>query len=106
VVAVERDAPGGVWRITTQEPTTVLLPLQWWPEWRIEIGGRPIAYSNRWGLVAIEVEAGAVEVRASLTRSRSRTVGMPLSAVGLLALVGLFLGWRGKRRSGNEREVT
>ena len=106
VDAVERDALGGVWRVTTEEPTTVLLPLQWWPEWRIEADGKPIAYSNQWGLVAVEEETGTVEVRASLAPSRSRIAGLVLSAVGCLALVGLFLAWTGGWESIIVRDAT
>ena len=84
----------------------VLLPLQWWPEWRIEADGKPIAYSNQWGLVAVEEETGTVEVRASLAPSRSRIAGLVLSAVGCLALVGLFLAWTGGWESIIVRDAT
>ena len=32
---VERTAKGGLWRVTLNTQGTVLLPLQWWPEWRV-----------------------------------------------------------------------
>jgi hypothetical protein len=98
VEVVERDVHGGVWRVTIDEPALVLLPLQWWPEWRIEADGREIAYDNRRGLVAVEAESESVVIRASLMRSRSRSIGWFLSLGGVVALVTLFVAWgRGQR---------
>jgi hypothetical protein len=93
---IERTARGGEWRVTHNARATVVLPLQWWPEWRITIDGRDASYDNRWGLVAVEVEAGAVNLRAALAPSRSRWVGAALSVAGLVAVTALTL--RGERR--------
>jgi hypothetical protein len=93
---VERNARGGEWRVTHNTQGTVLLPLQWWPEWRVEIDGRDVSYLNRWGLVALETEAGTVEVRASLSPSRSRRAGAVLSVAGFAA--GMVLAMRKGRR--------
>lgn len=95
---VERNVGGGTWRVTSDAPGWVLLPLQWWPEWRIETGGRDLAYTNRWGLVAVGLEAGTVEVQASLAASRSRAAGALLSVAGLAALLILAIRWGHDRR--------
>ncbi len=95
---VERDGGSGTWRVTSDEPGWVLLPLQWWPEWRIEAGGRELAYTNRWGLVAVGLEAGTVEVHASLAASRSRATGALLSVAGFAVLLILAIRWGHDRR--------
>jgi hypothetical protein len=84
---VERDVRGGRWRVTTGSAMEVMLPLQWWPEWRITVDGVQRPFTNTWGLTAIELDAGSFDVRASLERSRSRAVGGLLSLVGLIALL-------------------
>jgi hypothetical protein len=91
VSTVDRHAKGGSWRVAVSSPGCVLLPIQWWPEWRITIDGRESHYSNHSGLVAIDLQAGTFGINASLARSRSRTHGALLSIVGLAA--GLML-WR------------
>jgi hypothetical protein len=93
---VERNARVGQWRVTHNSQGEVLLPLQWWPEWRVEIDGRDASYLNRWGLVALEVGVGTITVRASLSPSRSRQAGALLSVAGLAA--GTVLAMRGERR--------
>ncbi len=93
LTVIERDVGGGTWRVTSDAPGRVLLPLQWWPEWRIEVGGLERPSTNQWGLVAIELEAGTFEVRASLARSRSRMEGLVISVIGLVALLALAIWW-------------
>jgi hypothetical protein len=96
---IDRSARGGEWRVTRNSRGTVLLPLQWWPEWQIGIDGHEVPYRNLWGLVAVEIEAGTVNLRASLAPSRSRWAGAALSLVGFAALAGLALkGGRHRRR--------
>jgi hypothetical protein len=97
LTVVERDVGGGIWRITNGAPGRVLLPLQWWPEWRVEAGGLELPYTNQWGLVAIELEEGTLEVRASLAGSRSRTEGLWISLMGLVALLALAMWWGPER---------
>lgn len=91
---VKRDASGGTFRVTSEAPGRVLLPLQWWPEWRIEVDGSELPYTNQWGLVAIELEAETVKVCAKLAASHSRNIGALLSAVGLVMLLFLLVSWR------------
>jgi len=98
LAVIERDVGGGSWRVTNDAPGWVLLPLQWWPEWRIEAGGRELAHTNRWGLVAIGLEAGTVEVHASLAASQSRATGALLSVAGFSALLILAIRWGHDRR--------
>jgi hypothetical protein len=103
VEVVERDVHGGVWRVTIDEQALVLLPLQWWPEWRIEADAREIVYDNSQGLVAVEAESESVVIRASLMRSRSRSIGWFLSLGGVVALVTLFVAWgRGQHPTDGE----
>jgi hypothetical protein len=96
---VERDVHGGEWHVAIDEPTRVLLPLQWWPEWRIEVDGGDMTFANESGLVGIDVGAENVVVRASLRPSRSRAIGWILSLVGVIALVSLVYAWRNDRSS-------
>jgi hypothetical protein len=91
VRSADREASGGSWRVVTSSPGSVLLPIQWWPEWRIASGGRELAYSNRSGLVAVDLEMGTFDVDASLAPSRSRAVGAMLSIVGLVVLMTLWI---------------
>lgn len=90
VVTVEKDANGGSWRVTMSLPGSALLPIQWWPEWRITRGGRELPYTNRSGLVAVDLEAGTFGIDASLAPSRSRSFGALLSIGGLAALLMLW----------------
>lgn len=90
---LERSAADGSWRVTSDAAGSVLLPLQWWPEWRIQAGGRDLSYTNRSGLVAVSLAAGAVEVHASLKASTSRTAGAVLSSLGLAVLLLLTALW-------------
>jgi hypothetical protein len=89
---VARDALGGSWRVHSDHASVLLLPIQWWPEWRVAIGDRDTAYTNRWGLVAIEIDAGTTSVRATIGPSRSRRIGAVVSALGLSVLLLLVLG--------------
>jgi hypothetical protein len=91
VAAVDRNANGGSWRVAMSTSGSALLPIQWWPEWRITADGRELAFANQWGLVAVDLEEGTSEIHASLARSGSRTVGALLSIVGLAALLLLAL---------------
>jgi hypothetical protein len=95
---VERSASVGEWQVTHNTQGMVLLPLQWWPEWRVEIAGREASYLNRWGLVAVEVGAGTVDIQTSLSPSRSRWAGGLLSVVGLVAMTGGAMRRERRRR--------
>jgi hypothetical protein len=95
---VERSASGGEWRVTHNAWGTVLLPLQWWPEWRVRVDGHEVSYNNLWGLVAVEIEAGTFNLQASLQPSRSRWAGAALSLAGCIALTGLALREERRRR--------
>ena len=92
------------WRLTlsaspsTALAGTVLLPLQWWPEWRISTADHDLPYRNLWGLVAVSLPAGTFEIRASLAPSRSRAVGAVLSWCGLAGLF-LFVALRNRARA-------
>jgi hypothetical protein len=96
IVEEERTVWGGSWRVTAVAPGPVLLPLQWWPEWRITVDEHEAPFVNRSGLVALDCAAGTSTVRASLQRSRSRMMGAVLSLGGLVLLPGLAWreGWR------------
>jgi len=91
VSTIDRHANGGSWLVVVSTTDSVLLPIQWWPEWRITIDGREAAYSNRSGLVAVDLDAGTLQIGASLSRSRSRMLGAVLSIVGLATVLMLWL---------------
>ena len=96
VTEEQRTVWGGTWQITTTERALVLLPLQWWPEWRITVDDREVPFENRSGLVSIMSVDGTATVTASLLPSRSRTIGGVLSLGGLALLLGLT--WCGAKR--------
>jgi hypothetical protein len=96
VVVEERSVSGGAWRITAKQGSRVLLPLQWWPEWTIEVDGEEAPYTNQRGLVAVQCPPGSVVARAQLRPSWSRWVGGVLSLLGCAALG--FLLWFERRR--------
>jgi hypothetical protein len=73
----------------------VLLPLQWWPEWRITVDAVDVAYASQSGLVAVDLDQGTFAIGASLERSHSRWAAAPLSVGGIAALLFL-LRFRGR----------
>jgi hypothetical protein len=89
VETLERSVWGGTWKVISESPSSVMLPLQWWPEWRITAGEREVPYESRNGLVAIRSVDGVVTVKARLLPSYSRRVGATLSLIGLVMLNGL-----------------
>jgi hypothetical protein len=91
VVTVDRHAGEGSWRVVTDRSRPVLLPLQWWPEWRITVDAVDVGYSNQSGLVAVVLDRGVFEINASLDRSASRFIAVPLSVGGIALL--LLLVW-------------
>ncbi len=95
VIPEVRTVWGGTWRVTPAEPAPVLLPLQWWPGWRITVDGREVPFSNHNGLVAVDGVPGTSTMRAILLPTRSRVTGGALSLVGALALGAL--AWFGGR---------
>jgi hypothetical protein len=99
VVVADRDAGGGSWRVVMSSPGTAVLPIQWWPEWKIVSEGRELVYANNWGLVAVDLEGGPHEIDASLKRSGSRTSGALLSITGFAALVARWILVGRDRRS-------
>lgn len=100
VVTVDRDAGGGSWRVVMSSRGTAVLPIQWWPEWKIAAEDRELAYANHRGLVGVELAQGTFEINASLKRSGSRTYGALLSIVGFAALLVLLM------RSGRDDQTT
>jgi hypothetical protein len=85
-----RSVAGGRWQVSAAGPSEVLLPIQWWPEWRVTVDGEARPFSNRSGLVAVACPAGESTVRASLGPSSSRRLGGWLSGVGALLLAALW----------------
>ncbi len=96
VVVRDRTVWGGTWVVTLQSRADVMMPIQWWPEWRMTVDGEVIPFANRHGLVAIECPAGTSEIRAELLRSPSRVPAVWLSLAGVVFLV--FLVRRGGDR--------
>jgi hypothetical protein len=89
VVEEARSVAGGRWRVSAVGPSEVLLPIQWWPEWRVTVDGGARPFATRSGLVAVACPGGVSTVEASLGPSRSRTLGGRLSVFGVL-LVALL----------------
>jgi hypothetical protein len=82
----------GEWKVSTDSPTQVLLPVQWWPEWSVTVDGVEAPFVNRSGLVALECGGGVSIVCATLHASRSQALGLLLSIVGVLVV-----GWLAKK---------
>jgi hypothetical protein len=97
LVEKHRTSREGAWEVTSAAATEVLLPLQWWPEWRLESAGRELAATNSGGLVAVQCPAGAVTIHATLNPSKSRRLGGLVSAVGLLSVATMVAVGRRRR---------
>ena len=97
VIEEQRNVWGGTWQVVTTARAPILLPLQWWPEWRITVDEREVPFENRSGLVSIISVDDTATVTARLLPSYSRKVGAALSLVGVVTLIGL--AWFSERGS-------
>jgi len=98
--AEERVSPEHFrWRIETETAQTVKLPLMAFPAWALTLDGAsiPLTGDPESGLIAVFLPAGAHAIEAEWRRLPIEKSGLAISAVGLLALLGL--GVLGLRRS-------
>lgn len=94
VVSLEGGFPfPRTFEVSAPAGTEVLLPLQWWPELQLQVEGRRVAFANRFGLVAVELERPSERLTFSLLPSGSRRIGAAVSLVGLLLLGMLWVVW-------------
>jgi len=75
-----------------------LLPVQWWPYWKVRVDGIPAAFVNDRGLVSLYLDAGAYNVSLALEPSGARWIGGAITAAG--ALLSVLLWWGSKRFDG------
>lgn len=91
---------GGNVRMET--PGTVRVNLLYFPGWQATLDGAPVAFQPAppYGLIDIAVPAGDHTLEVRMAATPDRMVGMAVSWVTLLALVGLALwGWLQSRKS-------
>ena len=81
----------------------VLLPVQWWPDWRLSTDGQASTFVNRGGLVAVTVPVGPHTLDLELGPARARRMGAAITIAGLLAVVLLWI--RGRRGQGDARSA-
>lgn len=87
---------GGVVEMAT--PGTVQIRVYDFPGWQVRVDGRPVPHrtSPPYGLIEVDVPAGRHRIDLVMGWTPARAVGMALSGITLLGLVGLWL-W-GRRR--------
>jgi hypothetical protein len=81
--------------VVAKAPGRVLLPVQWWPEWKVRVDGRARSFVNREGFVALTMRAGPHAVDLELGPPRARRKGIAVAVAGLLVVALLWL--RGRR---------
>lgn len=89
------------YHVILPRPGSVLLPVQWWPEWRVEVDGRPGSFVNRSGLVALALPDGTHTVELTLGPAETRYKAAGVTIAGLLVVALLCL--RARR---DQRDVT
>jgi len=96
------SSAGGVVRMA--EPGTVRLHVYYFPGWRVEIDGEPVAHrvSDPHGVIEVDVPAGEHRIDARMGATPIRRLGMIVSYAALLSLAGLWLfeRWQVRRRVG------
>ncbi len=87
---------GGVVEMAT--PGTVQIRVYDFPGWQVRLDGRPVPHrtSPPYGLIEVDVPAGRHRIDLVMGWTPARAVGMALSGITLLGLLGLWL-W-GRRR--------
>ncbi len=78
-----------VYRVKVSNAGVVLLPVQWWPFWRVRIDGIPATFADRLGLVGVNLDAGTHGVALELGRSGARLAGGAVTGAGILMTVFL-----------------
>lgn len=94
VGTVDGGAFPRAYRVDVPAGGRVMLPVQYWPDLRVAVGGAPAEPSNVAGLAAVAVPGGSSLVELALGRARLRWEGVGLSALGAIVLLALSLGPR------------
>ena len=84
--------------VEAREPVRVALRLLNYPAWRVEVNGRAVhpEKPEQTAQMVLPLPAGLQHIRARFVRTRDRSLGIAISAVGMLALLCLI--WTGRRQ--------
>ena len=82
-------------RVDAKEEARVALRLLNYPAWRVEVNGRAVAPERMddFNAMVIPVERGNSVIRVCFARTVDRTVGIWVSMIAMIAVVGLMV-WR------------
>jgi hypothetical protein len=84
------------WRVTSDEDFTLEVYTFYWLGWIAEVDGQPVTItpSPEHGLITLPVPAGAHTVKVFLGTTPARTFSYALTAVSLVAALGVLALWR------------
>lgn len=90
-ISEERVLPGRFdWRVECREAATLVLKVTYHPNWRVTIDGRPVpTFMVSPSFIALDVPAGAHEVRAEYRSPRYKTALLLLGACSLVGILCL-----------------
>jgi hypothetical protein len=88
-------------RVEAQEAARVALRLLNYPAWKVKVNGRVIAPErlDDFNVMVIPVEKGSSVIRVCFARTKDRTIGIAVSVIGVMAMIGLMV-WGKSRESG------
>lgn len=89
------------WRITAPRPTDLVLPVAWFPSWAASINDRPadVVSDPATGLSLVRVPEGSSDVRLFWSYSRAERLGLSVSYLTAIFLIGLVVTRRLRRRA-------
>ncbi len=84
--------------IAASQPSSMTLPLLYYPRWQAMLDGEPVALrpAATTGYTVLDVPAGEQELALRYARTPAETAGLALSATTLLALVAWAIIGRGR----------
>jgi hypothetical protein len=84
--------------VEAEKPERLVLRLLWYPAWKVEVNGRVAAAEPRedTGEMVVPLAAGKNEIRLRLVRTKDRTAGGWVSALGLLLLLVVGISSRSR----------
>ena len=79
-------------RVTSREPVRVALRLLNYPAWRVEVNGKAVTpeHAETSTQMILPLSPGAQRITAKLVRTPDRTLGIAISVMAVLILLGLF----------------
>ncbi len=79
-------------QVTSPEPVRVALRLLNYPSWLVEVNGKSVTpeHAETSGQMILRLSSGTERITAKLVRTPDRTLGMAISVMAVLALLGLF----------------